>query len=297
MQDNTPNPRQVLAQELEHWWKSGKHDFRRRHDLARLIGPNGDGMLSSYFTGSRFPTVPICSKLFAVTKLPILEPRKAAETIRQLHSERGRKSNTPAASRKRSATRKRMWKKSPWSMEHLRTPEIAARISAGQIANWAANPDRPIAHLHTPKIKAKAHKSLRKLETRRQISESSKETWAKHPERRKRSSQRQKQVWADLKAELADLRSKAASKPKPFEIGAKVEAVLPRFQEVCTRLRLQPKQAVQLPGYSETEIKAASMGLFNGLRAARWFVSLDTQYTYDTVAQYHKEFRAAQQHP
>lgn len=177
-QNSTPDPRQVLAQELEQWWKSGKHGFRTRHDLACLVGPNADGMLSSYFTGRIFPTLPICEKLYALTRIPSLEPHKAAEAIRQLHSERARK---------------------------IHTPEVDAKISEGLRKNWEDKP-RSVAYLHTSEVTAKRNQRLKTPEVKKRMRDSAKAAWASDPARRNRYAERKTQAWVDLKTELNQLR-------------------------------------------------------------------------------------------
>jgi hypothetical protein len=177
-QNSTPDPRQVLAQELEHWWKSGNHAFRRRRDVACLIGPNAGGMLSSYFNGRMFPTLPICKKLYALTKIPSLEPHKATETIRQLRSERARK---------------------------IHTPEVAAKVSEGLRKTWARNP-RSVAYLHTPEVVNKRNDLLKTPEVKKRHSEGIKASW--DTDRRARASERKAQFWVALNSEVRELRAK-----------------------------------------------------------------------------------------
>jgi hypothetical protein len=137
-------------------------------------------MLSCYFAGRTFPTLPICEKLYALTKIPSLKPHTAVETIRQIHSERARK---------------------------IHTPEVDAKISEGLRNNWADNP-RSVAYLHTPENKAKAQASVQTPEVRKRMSDSAKAAWANSSERREQYSQRKAQFWVDLKSEVGELRAK-----------------------------------------------------------------------------------------
>lgn len=68
-----------------------------------------DSALSFYFGGGRFPTLPICEKFYGLTKIPSLEPHKAAEAIRQLHNERLRKIHTPEVLAKISEALRKNW--------------------------------------------------------------------------------------------------------------------------------------------------------------------------------------------
>jgi len=93
------------------------------------------------------------------------------------------------------------------------------------------------------------------------------------------------------------------SQTEGFRVGKLVEDNLQRIEGLCGELRALPKRArtnadraaalLSDKGYSRREIKAATNAPGTPLVAARWFVAGDTQHSYDTVAQYHKEFRAA----
>ena len=137
-------------------------------------------MLSCYFAGRTFPTLPICEKLYALTKISSLKPHKAAETIGQLRSERARK---------------------------IHTPEVNAKISDGLRKNWADKP-RSVAYLNTPENKAKAQASVKTPEVRKRMSDSAKAAWANSSERREQYSQRKAQFWVGLKSEVGELRAK-----------------------------------------------------------------------------------------
>ena len=90
-------------------------------------------------------------------------------------------------------------------------------------------------------------------------------------------------------------------KTSAYAIGKMVEGALPRMEAICKELRsLRPRtrtnrvQAggiLQAKGYSQMESEAATYAPGTPLEAARWFVSLKENKGYDTVAQYHKEFR------
>lgn len=102
------------------------------------------------------------------------------------------------------------------------------------------------------------------------------------------------------------LRKKPEPRPyertESFRVGKSVEAALPRFEAICADLRslrgsarsrgLRMQVVLSAHQCSSNEIQAVKQGRNNPLRAARYFISFETKYQYETVAQYHKEFKA-----
>lgn len=75
----------------------------------------------------------------------------------------------------------------------------------------------------------------------------------------------------------------------------RARAISAAFAGLPKRARYNAARAVKLlspQGFSEREIDAATHAPGDPLRMARWMEALETGYEYDTVAQYHKEFRS-----
>src|SRR5207253_9025839 len=81
----------------------------------------------------------------------------------------------------------------------------------------------------------------------------------------------------------------ASSKPRSEQIAEAVERVIPRFAVLMPLRRKRRKELLGL-GLSSNEVEALHMpGTRTAKTAARWFVSLEMDIPFDTVAQYHQK--------